>query len=189
MGVEVGRKTGLTMTETVQAVQWLLSHDVIKQDGRSLRADHQPDDPQAYFYTVEGHCGRDLVTAMLDALAKVTETTAIDPATGEMEGRRYMVSASRIERSSHNRLEAIRLHGYVCQVCGFDYSKFYGPLGRNYIEVHHVHPLAEQDGECVIDPRTDLACLCANCHRMIHRSRTDVLSVQELRDIVEQHRT
>ncbi|MEV0244186.1 HNH endonuclease [Streptomyces sp. NPDC050674] len=56
-----------------------------------------------------------------------------------------------------------------CEVCEFDFGRTYGELGYGYIEVHHVTPLhATGTRETKI---ADLACLCANCHRMCHRSR------------------
>ncbi|MGW0137618.1 HNH endonuclease [Streptomyces calvus] len=56
-----------------------------------------------------------------------------------------------------------------CEVCAFDFAHTYGELGENYIEVHHVTPLhASGPTETKLD---DLACLCANCHRMCHRTR------------------
>lgn len=56
-----------------------------------------------------------------------------------------------------------------CEVCGFDFARAYGGLGEGYIEVHHVTPLYfSGTRETKLD---DLACLCANCHRMCHRSR------------------
>ncbi|MEV1043781.1 HNH endonuclease [Streptomyces sp. NPDC049916] len=55
-----------------------------------------------------------------------------------------------------------------CEVCDFHFGDAYGPLGQDYIEVHHVLPLH------VSGPREtrleDLAFVCANCHRMCHRS-------------------
>jgi 5-methylcytosine-specific restriction protein A len=55
-----------------------------------------------------------------------------------------------------------------CEVCGFDFALTYGQdLGEGYIEVHHVTPLHISGArETRLD---DLACLCANCHRMCHR--------------------
>lgn len=55
----------------------------------------------------------------------------------------------------------------ACEVCGFDYSQFYGSRGEGYIEVHHRRPL--HDSGPVNTRLVDLALLCANCHRMIHR--------------------
>ena len=56
-----------------------------------------------------------------------------------------------------------------CEVCDFDFARSYGDLGEGYIEVHHVTPLhISGSRETKLD---DLACVCANCHRMCHRSR------------------
>jgi len=55
----------------------------------------------------------------------------------------------------------------ACEVCGFDFGRFYGERGDGYIEVHHVRPLhVSGETETRLD---DLALLCANCHRMCHR--------------------
>ena len=58
----------------------------------------------------------------------------------------------------------------VCEVCLFDFSESYGDRGEGYIECHHKTPVSE----LAPDEKTklsDLALLCANCHRMIHRRR------------------
>ncbi len=58
----------------------------------------------------------------------------------------------------------------ICEVpgCGFDFAKIYGALGEGYAEVHHRRPLAELEAaqETTL---SDLAVVCSNCHRMIHR--------------------
>ncbi|MEU6273591.1 HNH endonuclease [Streptomyces populi] len=55
-----------------------------------------------------------------------------------------------------------------CEVCAFDFTVAYGELGAGYIEVHHRLPLHISGAtETRI---ADLALLCANCHRMCHRS-------------------
>lgn len=69
--------------------------------------------------------------------------------------------------------------------CGFDFEEVYGELGRNFIEVHHIKPLYSLDEEVVIDPATDLVCLCSNCHRMIHRKRDSILSLEDLIKILK----
>lgn len=79
----------------------------------------------------------------------------------------------RIERVRNKKLvtQAKRHHGTLCQGCGFDFSNVYGADGDGYIEAHHLVPLASItiDGPISLDPETDFAVLCANCHRMIHR--------------------
>jgi 5-methylcytosine-specific restriction protein A len=53
-------------------------------------------------------------------------------------------------------------------VCAFDFEAAYGGRGREYIEVHHTLPL-HASGETKTK-LSDLVLLCANCHRMVHRS-------------------
>ena len=38
-----------------------------------------------------------------------------------------------------------------------------------------------------INPETDWVPLCANCHRMVHRRKDDVLSVDELKELIIRH--
>ena len=55
-----------------------------------------------------------------------------------------------------------------CEVYGFDFAAFYGERGEGYIECHHIRPLhSTQESTTRL---ADLALVCANCHRVIHRS-------------------
>jgi 5-methylcytosine-specific restriction protein A len=72
-----------------------------------------------------------------------------------------------------------------CEVCDFDFERTYGERGAKYAEVHHVVPL-HVSGPTKSTTR-DLAVLCANCHRMIHRGKR-WLSPDELRDLVNDRR-
>lgn len=69
----------------------------------------------------------------------------------------------------------------ACEVCGFDFLQAYGPRGRDYIECHHRTPLH------VTGPTktslNDLALICSNCHRMIHRT-SPWLATEELAGLV-----
>ena len=40
--------------------------------------------------------------------------------------------------------------------CGFSFQKVYGDRGKDYIEVHHVKPLATTGEAIDVDPATDL---------------------------------
>lgn len=78
--------------------------------------------------------------------------------------------------------EVLKVKGkIVCEVpnCGFDFFKKYGDLGKDYIEVHHKTPLSKLKGSTEIK-LSDLALVCANCHRMLHRKNDSVLTLQEL---------
>lgn len=57
-----------------------------------------------------------------------------------------------------------------CKVCGFDFLAVYGEIGRGYIECHHTLPISEYSSERKTRLE-DLALVCANCHRMLHRRR------------------
>lgn len=78
----------------------------------------------------------------------------------------------RIERNSRAAKAAKKIHGCICQACGFDFEAVYGEVGKGYIEAHHLTPLSElpEDKPVHLDPRHDFSVLCANCHRMMHRN-------------------
>ncbi|MBN9437154.1 HNH endonuclease [Bosea sp. (in: a-proteobacteria)] len=63
----------------------------------------------------------------------------------------------------------IEEHGYLfCERCRLVPTPELGPFGDACIEVHHTVSVAEMDGKRPIRLR-DLQCLCANCHRIVHR--------------------
>jgi len=109
----------------------------------------------------------------------------VDNQEGGIEGKKVAVYTSKYERNLDNRRMAILYHGLRCQVCDFDFEAIYGVRGKNYIEVHHTKPLFNLDKEIVVNPKTDLVCVCANCHRMIHRKRDEILTVDELKDMIK----
>ena len=73
----------------------------------------------------------------------------------------------------------------LCEVCDLDFAEAYGPLGEGFIECHHTIPLAW--GVIRKTKTEDLALVCSNCHRMLHRAK-EPLSVEKLRMIVEHQR-
>ncbi|AZO04337.1 hypothetical protein [Mesorhizobium sp. M2A.F.Ca.ET.043.02.1.1] len=92
------------------------------------------------------------------------------------EGDRRRVQHLRRERApglaSAKKRRFIEEHGFLfCERCGVIPSRALGPHGDACIEVHHETIfVAKMDG--VTRTRlNDLKCLCANCHRIIHRER------------------
>lgn len=104
----------------------------------------------------------------------------------QKEGSVKEYFGKRYERSPINRKLAIQLHGLACNVCGFNFEAVYGARGTDYIEVHHVKPISTFTEEQHVDPKTDLMTICSNCHRMIHRQPNDILTVEQLRNIIQE---
>lgn len=103
-----------------------------------------------------------------------------DKAEPIVEGGRYDVRCSRIERSGVARAMCLAIHGTSCMVCSIDFSKQYGSIGDGYIHVHHLVPLSQQPAVHTVDPVKDLAPVCPNCHAMLHR-RIPPLTPEQLR--------
>lgn len=70
----------------------------------------------------------------------------------------------------------------LCMPCGFCFQDRYGSIGEDYIEAQHTKPILEMSDyeETRMD---DIALVCSNCHRMLHRRRP-WLSLGELRDLL-----
>ena len=103
----------------------------------------------------------------------------------DSEGRKRLVQHVSYERSQKNRRIAIKKHGTTCVVCKFNFDEAYGKdYADGYIQIHHIKPLSEHEG--TVDPATDMVPLCANCHAMAHRRRTDVTSIDELKAMIEE---
>lgn len=121
-----------------------------------------------------------------DGVAKNEEQVFLNEGVDEaLEGRAYLVEHLKKERSrglrDAKRKEVLQRTGRLaCEVCGFDAREKYPWLALDFAEVHHTRPLSAST-------RTrktrleDLAILCANCHRMIHRT-SPILSVRAFRD-------
>ena len=63
------------------------------------------------------------------------------------EGKKKVSYVTTYERSSKNRNAAIKIHGTKCMICGFDFEKTYGEIGKDFIEIHHIKPLYKNQKE------------------------------------------
>lgn len=70
-----------------------------------------------------------------------------------------------------------------CCICEFDFHQTYGELGKGFIECHHILPISESKKRRKTKPE-DLALVCSNCHRMLHRKRP-WLGMAELSKLIE----
>lgn len=102
---------------------------------------------------------------------------------GYEEGQAFQTLSTRYERNPLNRELCIAAKGYHCNICGFDFLKYYGEIGRRYIQVHHIVPVSQIGPKYKIDPIKDLIPVCANCHAMLHRKNPPYLP-EELKAII-----
>lgn len=69
----------------------------------------------------------------------------------------------------------------ACDVCSFSFSKSYGEIGVGFIEAHHTVPVSQLSGRRKTK-LGEIALVCSNCHRMLHRRRS-WLSIQKLKKL------
>ncbi len=99
---------------------------------------------------------------------------------GELrEGLFRRVTVNAYERNREARDRCIRHYGCRCVVCDFSFEDVYGDIGRAYIHVHHLVPIASIGEQYTVDPVRDLRPVCANCHAMLHSSEPP-LSIEAL---------
>lgn len=115
------------------------------------------------------------------------EYEAAKDETSYTEGGEKVVISVRYERSAKLRQAAFRVHGYDCAACGFSFENTYGEWGKEYAEVHHLELISNGKGKRKpVNLGEDLIVLCANCHRMVHRRRATTLSLEELKEKINQ---
>jgi hypothetical protein len=80
------------------------------------------------------------------------------------------------------KARALQRGELVCQICSFDFGRTYGRVGYNYIEGHHTIPVKDlrKGDQTRVE---DIALVCSNCHRMLHRRRP-WLTMEELRVVL-----
>lgn len=100
------------------------------------------------------------------------------------EGTLERVEVNRYERDRRARRLCLAHWGSRCAACELDFGERYGPLGQDFIHVHHVLELSSVGPGYRVDPVKDLRPVCPNCHAMIHRRRP-ALSVDELRQVLQ----
>lgn len=91
---------------------------------------------------------------------------------GKLKERLHVARERNRELVRQAKLLALTRNGCLkCACCGFDFFAVYGEVGRGFIEAHHSKPVSSlhEDGEET--KIEDLALVCSNCHRMLHRRR------------------
>ena len=76
-----------------------------------------------------------------------------------------------------------KLGRLACEICGFVPREYYGHLGDSVIECHHIVPISKLQGNRPTRLE-DLALVCADCHRMLHRGG-ETLTIEGLTEMIE----
>lgn len=105
-------------------------------------------------------------------------------------GSKTTIIRERSQKLRNAAIEHYTAGGTIkCYVCGFDFKDIYGKLGEGYIQMHHEKPIYQYstDGfeEYISQAVENMKPLCANCHCMIHRNKQKLLSVTELKAILD----
>ncbi|MHA1169972.1 MAG: HNH endonuclease, partial [Candidatus Hodarchaeales archaeon] len=100
------------------------------------------------------------------------------------------------QRNRSNKLREIAIDDFkkkndgklFCVVCGFDFYEIYGEIGRDFIEIHHLEPMHLMDigGEKTTIEKAlkKVATVCPNCHRIIHRGKEGMLSIEDVKKLL-----
>lgn len=100
-----------------------------------------------------------------------------------IEGTRFEVRSTAVERNPKARAACIAHYGPKCAACDFEFAATYGELGEGFIHVHHRRDISLSNGSYAIDPIEHLIPLCPNCHSMVHRQRP-AMSAEALRELI-----
>ena len=105
-----------------------------------------------------------------------------------IETRKYAFHR-KVERNRTAAKQAKKFHGTICQACDLDFEKRYGEIGKGFIEAHHLKPIStlEEGVAVTYDVAADFAVLCANCHRMIHKS-DNPSNLKQFRQLVQSNK-
>lgn len=98
---------------------------------------------------------------------------------------RYERNSSLIKKIKQNAIKSNPMLN--CEICGFSFFEKFGELGKGFIEAHHKRPLSETKE--IKTTKDDIALLCSNCHRMIHRGiskyqNNSIMTIEELKKII-----
>ncbi len=122
----------------------------------------------------------------VDSLKALTNNTVPEEdefPEGRLLFRAHVARERSVKLVKRAKERAMQLCGRLaCEACGFEFGTRYGELGKDYIECHHAIPISQLPPSSQTRLK-DIALLCSNCHRMIHRRRP-WLGVLELKKLL-----
>jgi 5-methylcytosine-specific restriction enzyme A len=165
--IELGTTNGLLPGDYVAAHAFGASYalDALPEEA-TLHADLQMAVRAYRALTYRGGIDADVETQL-----DLVEEFSISKSMSVVEIRKYAYHR-KIERNRTASRQAKKFHGTRCQACALDFVERYGVIGKGFIEAHHLKAIStlEEGATAQYNIAADFAVLCANCHRMIHRS-------------------
>ena len=146
----------------------------------------EPDSPEELEFVraslqEQGIAAPEVISASLESLAGVV----IEEGRITYRSTRQRLRSHRLREAAIARFREQHEGRLFCAICGFDFESTYGDLGKGFIEVHHVEPVREYESIELVLALERVVPLCSNCHRMIHRRSGSVLSLVELRALLQ----
>ena len=115
----------------------------------------------------------DYISRMLNENENILlESTVDEYGEGKRQLKQHIVRERNpmLVQAAKNKFKQEHDGKLFCEICGFDFFSMYGSIGEDYIEVHHIKPVSKmKEGEKT--KIEDVAVICSNCHRMIHRKK------------------
>jgi len=147
--------------------------DKLSQNGTYYKFEEE-DNPQELYNLIMNFETDNLLPEQLDDedIKKLTE------------GAKKQIVVNAHERNPKAREECIKKYGLSCTVCGFNFEEVYGNIGKGFIHVHHLREISTIGQSYEVDPIKDLRPVCPNCHAMLHRRKTPVYSIEEMKEII-----
>ena len=177
------------ITDEAQWLKWRVSPD------NAVRTNQPIPIPKSIFNTKNYRIAKptELDRNVFDALYSLAENDALIDYADESEfpeGKEQEIKHKIRERNQALIKRAKdsfkKKHGHLyCEVCNFDFNKKYGDIGSDFIEAHHTVPISKLSGE-VKTKLKDIALVCSNCHRMLHRKRP-WLEMKQLKNLIDEN--
>ena len=110
------------------------------------------------------------------------DESAFSEGTVKYKQHRYLERDGAIARRTKAQ-RLLKTGKLECEVCSTDFAIRYGERGHGFIEAHHKTPVSQLAGTKKTKTE-DLALVCSNCHRILHRGEP-LLSVEQLKQIYQ----
>lgn len=150
-----------------------MEYFVLKPEYRNLFSQAEIQEAERRLSTVPHYAWRKDISPQDNFLGEIDNESLFT------EGAKKNVTVSMYERNPQARAKCLKKHGYRCKVCNFSFFETYGEIGKEFIHVHHIKPLAGIAKAYELNPIKDLIPVCPNCHAMLH-TKSPPLSVEEL---------